>query len=212
MVTKSKLTTIAEEKKSAGLKTMTPDAVAWLRDKIDEIKKPSAIPFSISKESDRRANVLRVGMLYCFYYDAKTKSDLPYWDRFPMVLILEKYDDGFLGINLHYLPVKFRIAFLQKLMRFALFNADHDIKRMRISYDILNAARRYAEFKPCLKRYLRNHIKSRILTIKPEEWDVATMLPIQQFRKATASKVWRDSVLEWKDHMKHFNKDSDGEI
>lgn len=212
MVTKSKLTIIAEEKKSAGLKTMAPDAIAWLRDKIDEIKKPSAIPISISKESDRRANTLRVGMLYCFYYDPKTKSDLPYWDRFPMVLILEKYDDGFLGINLHYLPVKFRVAFLQKLMRFALLNADHDIKRMRISYDILNAAKRYVEFKPCLKRYLRNHIKSRILTIKPEEWDVATMLPIQQFRKAVATKVWRDSVLEWKDHMKHFNQDSDGEI
>jgi len=209
MATKSKLTTLAEEKKSAGLRTMAPDAVAWLKDKIDEIKRPSAIPNVISREADRRASTLRIGMLYCFYYDPKTKADLPYWDRFPMVLILEKYDDGFLGINLHYLPVKFRIAFLQKLMKFALLNSDHDIKRMRISYDILNAAKRYAEFRPCLKRYLRSHIKSKVLTIKPEEWDVATMLPIQQFRKAQATKVWRDSVLEWKDHMKHFNQDEE---
>jgi hypothetical protein len=209
MATKSKLTTLAEEKKSAGLRTMTPDAVAWLKDKIDEIKRPSAIPNVISREADRRASTLRIGMLYCFYYDPKTKADLPYWDRFPMVLILEKYDDGFLGLNLHYLPVKFRIAFLQKLMKFALLNSDHDIKRMRISYDILNAAKKYAEFRPCLKRYLRSHIKSKVLTIKPEEWDVATMLPIQQFRKAQATKVWRDSVLEWKDHMKHFNQDEE---
>jgi hypothetical protein len=207
MVTKSKLTTLAEEKKTAGLRTMSPNAVSWLKDKIEEIKKPSTIPTVISRETDRRASFLRVGMLYCFYYDPKTKADLPYWDRFPMVLILEKYDDGFLGLNLHYLPVRFRVAFLQKLMRFAILNDEHDIKRMRISYDILNAAKRYAEMKPCLKRYLRTHVKSKVLAIKPEEWDVAAMLPIQQFRKAPATKVWKDSVLEWKDHMKHFNSD-----
>jgi hypothetical protein len=46
-----------------------------------------------------------------------------------------------------------------------------------------------------------------MLAIQPNEWDVATMLPIQQFRGAKPQKVWRDSVLEWKDHMKHFNSE-----
>jgi len=146
-------------------------------------------------------------MMYCYYYDPKTKDDLPYWDRFPMVLVLEKYNDGFLGLNIHYLPVKYRVAFLQKLMKYAQLTPDADIKRMRISYDILTASKRYAEFRPCLKRYLYSHMRSRILMIEPSEWDVATMLPIQQFRGAKPQKVWQDSVKEWKDHMAHFNQD-----
>jgi len=43
--------------------------------------------------------------------------------------------------------------------------------------------------------------------IQPNEWDVATLLPIQQFRGAKAETVWKDSVQEWKDHMAHFNQE-----
>jgi len=205
----SKLTTLAEEKKSAGHKTMSKDAVAWLQKQINEIKRPSAIPITIKGEVSRQKQPgqLRIGMMYCYYYDPKTKDELPYWDRFPMVLVLEKYNDGFLGLNIHYLPVKYRVAFLQKLMKYAQLTPDDDIKRMRISYDILTATKRYAEFRPCLKRYLYSHLRSRILMIEPNEWDVATMLPIQQFRGAKPQKVWQDSVKEWKDHMAHFNQD-----
>jgi len=205
----SKLTTLAEEKKSAGHKTMSKDAVTWLQGKINEIKRPSSIPNTIRSEVGRQKQPgqLRIGMMYCYYYDPKTKDDLPYWDRFPMVLVLEKYNDGFLGLNIHYLPVKYRVAFLQKLMKYAQLTPDADIKRMRISYDILTATKRFAEFRPCLKRYLYSHMRSRILMIEPSEWDVATMLPIQQFRGAKPQKVWQDSVKEWKDHMAHFNQD-----
>jgi hypothetical protein len=207
----SKLTDLAEEKKQAGHKTMSKDAVSWLQKKIDEIKRPSAIPNTIKGEVSRnkQPGQLRIGMLYCYYYDPKTKDDLPYWDRFPMVLILEKYNDGFLGLNLHYLPVRYRVAFLQKLMKYAQLTPEQDIRRMRISYDILQSTRRFAEFRPCLKRYLYSHLRSRILMIEPNEWDVATMLPIQQFRGAKPQKVWMDSVKEYKEHMAHFNQDNE---
>jgi len=207
----SKLTSLAEAKKLNGHKTMSKDAVSWLQDKIDEIKRPSAIPNTIKGEVNRhkQQGQLRIGMLYCYYYDPKTKDDLPYWDRFPMVLVLEKYNDGFLGLNLHYLPVRYRIAFLQKLMKYAQLTPEQDIRRMRISYDILQSTKRFAEFRPCLKRYLFSHMRSRLLMIEPDEWDVATMLPIQQFRGAKPQKVWMDSVKEYKEHMAHFNQDEE---
>jgi len=207
----SKLTSLAEAKKLNGHKTMSKNAVSWLQDKIDEIKRPSAIPNTIKGEVNRhkQQGQLRIGMLYCYYYDPKTKDDLPYWDRFPMVLVLEKYNDGFLGLNLHYLPVRYRIAFLQKLMKYAQLTPEQDIRRMRISYDILQSTKRFAEFRPCLKRYLFSHMRSRLLMIQPDEWDVATMLPIQQFRGAKPQKVWMDSVKEYKEHMAHFNQDEE---
>jgi hypothetical protein len=207
MATQSKLTSLAEQKKAAGHKTMSKDATVWLREKIDELKKTSNIDSTINRETFRQMTQFKAGMMYCFYYDPKTKADMPYWDRFPMVLVLEKYNDGFLGLNLHYLPIKFRVAFLTKLMRFAQLNADHDIKRMRISYDILEASKRFAEFRPCLKRYLHNHLRSKMLMVQPSEWDVAMMLPIQQFKGARPQKVWKDSVEDWKDHMAHFNQE-----
>ena len=65
---------------------------------------------------------------------------------------------------------------------------------MRVTYDILNASRRYREFRPCVKKYLHSHITSRVLAVAPEEWDVALYLPVHQFRKENASTVWEESV------------------
>lgn len=192
----SKLTTLTQQKTAAQLQSMTRESYKWLLKKIAELRNPSSIPAGIKRENWRNANRLILGGLYCFYYDPKTKDDLPYYDRFPLVLVLERYNDGFLGLNLHYLPVKYRIAFLDKLMGYASYNDEDEVKRMRVTYDILNASRRFREFRPCIKRYLTTHIKSRILTIQPEEWDVAVMLPMHLFKKAKPQQVWQESVKE----------------
>jgi hypothetical protein len=81
-------------------------------------------------------------------------------------------------------------------MRFAVLKNDDEIQRMRVTYDILSASKRFKEFRPCIKRYLYNHLKSRILTIHPEEWEVASLLPLQQFKKAKPLRVWKESVQE----------------
>ena len=71
----SKLTSLAEEKRSTGYKTMSRDSIGWLRDKIEEIKRPDRIPPAINAEKLRRTTAFRVGMMYCFFYDPKTKAD-----------------------------------------------------------------------------------------------------------------------------------------
>jgi hypothetical protein len=88
------------------------------------------------------------------------------------------------------------VAFLNKLVKYAVTDKEDDIVRLRVTYDILNASRRLREFKPCLKRYLFNHMRSRLLAIQPNEWETATLLPIQSFKGATANKVWKESVEE----------------
>jgi hypothetical protein len=134
--------------------------------------------------------------MYCFYYDPKTKEKLDYYDRFPMVLVLDRYTDGFLGLNLHYLPFQYRIAFLGKLMKYAQMDDAGEIQRLRVTYDILIASKSLKAFKPCLKRYLTGHIQSKILAIQSNEWDIAAFLPLQQFKKASAAKVWQESMEE----------------
>jgi len=191
----SKLTKLANSRPSE-LQMMSKKSLEWLANRIAEIKNPGAIPRGISRETYRQTPGFRLGGMYCFYYDPKTKDTLPYYDRFPMVLALEQYPDGFLGLNLHYLPFQYRIAFLGKLMHFAEMGANGEIQRLRVTYDILTASKRLKEFKPCLKRYLTGHIQSKILAIQSNEWDIAAFLPIQQFKKASAAKVWQESMEE----------------
>lgn len=190
------LTQLAQEKSASELQTMSRKSLNWLTAKMTSIRGTSNLATSIVKEKSRQTNRFKLGGLYCFYYDAKGKKTLPYWDRFPLVLALEQYNDGFLGLNLHYLPVKYRVAFLDKLMTYAVKGASGDVMSMRVSYDILNASKRLKEFKPCLKRYLFSQVQSRIVAIQPDEWDIVSFLPIHQFKGASADYVWQESLEE----------------
>ena len=192
----SKLTSITQQKNAAQLQMLSRDSYQWFLTKIKELRNPSSIPRGIATETFRQNKRFILGGLYHFYYDPKGKDDLPYYDRFPLVLALEKYGDGFLGLNLHYLPIKYRVAFLDKLLDYAVWNDENEIKRLRVTYDILQASRRFKEFKPCIKRYLHGHIKSKILTVQPEEWETAVFLPTHLFKGAKPTEVWQESVNE----------------
>jgi hypothetical protein len=195
----SKLTKLTQQKSENELRTMSRQSLDWLKAKIASIRTGARTANPITKEVSRFANKIQRGHMYCYYYDPKTKDDLPYYDKFPLIIALELYGDGFLGLNLHYLPLIYRIAFLEKLMDRAVLDKNGGVQRLKVSYDILNAAKRYKEFKPCLKKYLYSHLRSHILVVEPEEFDVAALLPIYQFSKATPRKVWADSVADTKE-------------
>lgn len=127
-----------------------------------------------------------------FFYDAKHKETLPYWDQFPLIFPIEMYDDGFLGINLHYLPPLLRAKLMNALYTVAVTKKDKILK-LKISYQILASAMNFSPFKPCVKRYLKGHIKSRFFYVEPTEWDMALFLPTQRFVGASDAKVWSDS-------------------
>jgi hypothetical protein len=191
----SKLTQLANAR-PADMQIGSKKSLEWLSQKIAELRNTSNIPAGMSRERFRQVDSFRLGKLYCFYYDPKGKESLPYYDRFPMVLAIEKYNDGFLGLNLHYLPFNYRLAFLGKLLKFAVQGEPGEIDRLRVTYDILVASKRLKEFRPCIKRYLSGHIQSKILAIQPNEWDIAAFLPLQQFRGAKSQEVWQESLEE----------------
>ena len=192
----SKLSNLAKQKSASQLQSMSRDSYKWLMSKIGELRGVSNIASQLSREKERQVSKFSPGGLYYFYYDPKTKADLPYYDKFPLVLVLNTNPDGFMGLNIHYLPLRHRVAFLDKLMDYADLNDNNEIMRMRVTYDILTASRSLREFKPCLKKYYYSHVQSKILAVQPNEWDIAAYLPIQQFKKAPVSEVWQDSIKE----------------
>jgi hypothetical protein len=193
----SKLTILSKQREQLGHGVMTQESLKWLGTKINELKRPALIPPAIRKEDSRNVNSVLNGCMYFFYYEPKLKEELPYYDKFPLALILEKYNDGFLALNLHYLPFKWRVAFMSKLVDYgSVKTREEEVARLHITYDILNQTRKLREFRPCLKRYLYGHMKSRILAVQPNEWDTALALPIQMFKKESAKDVWADSLNE----------------
>ena len=195
------LTTLSDEKLAAQYSTMSRESLRWLTKRIQSLRNPVGLVRPLTKETNRyvrpsdRQKFL-MGGLYYFYYDPKTKNDLPYYDKFPLVMPLKRESDGFLGLNLHYLPLRYRIMFMRKLLPFAIYDENDEIKRIRVTYSMLESSARYKEFKPCIKKYLYNRIQSKIVKVEPQEWDIALYLPIHQFRKEKAKTVWQESVQD----------------
>lgn len=134
-----------------------------------------------------------IGSMLMFFYEAKWKDKLPYWDRYPLIFVIETYEDSFLGINLHYLPPMIRAKLMDALYKTAITNDKNKIERLKINYQILASAARFKAFKPCVKKYLKTHLRSRFFFVEPREWDMALMLRVAQFQKATEQTVWRHS-------------------
>lgn len=133
------------------------------------------------------------GRMMQFVYDPKGKDTLPYYDKFPLVLVVGPAPDGFYGLNLHYLQPLLRVRLFDKLMEYANNDKYDESTKLRISYQILNSVRTLKEFKPCFKHYLTKHVESRLMMIPSENWEIAVFLPTEKFKKATAKQVWSDS-------------------
>ena len=179
-------TSLAKE----GLTPRTNASRAWLRAKVKDLKPTSS---AVMRDKDRLKNTSMIGRMYFYFYDPKTKDKLPYYDRFPLVIPIERYNDGFLGLNLHYIHPKQRLILLDKLSDTLTNDKYDETSRLRVSYPFLSSASKIFEATPCIKRYLFSHIESRFLEITANEWDIAAMLPMESFVGAKTSRVYSDS-------------------
>jgi len=164
-----------------------PKSINWYRDKIREFGKPGALDLI---RDGRRLGKPSPFNLNMFVYDPKYKKTLPYYDTFPLVLPLESYSDGFLGLNFHYLPIPLRVRLLDKLNSIPEGNEYSSADKLRVSYA---RASGIPMAKAVVKRYLYGHLKSQIRVVTPDEWVIAVLLPVQRFKKASTSKVYNET-------------------
>ena len=164
-----------------------PKSTQWYKDKIKEFGKPGAMDLI---RDGKRANTPFYGRLNMFFYDPKHKKTLPYYDTFPLVLPLEFYSDGFLGINFHYLPIPLRIKLLDRLVDYSNNTNFDESTKLVVNYSKLKTNK---YIKPTLHRYLAGQTKSQFRRIDADEFTVAALLPVQRFKKASTAEVWKDS-------------------
>lgn len=144
-------------------------------------------------DKERMTNEPQVGSMYLFNYDAKHKDILPYYDRFPLIFPFKSVKGGFLGINMHYLPLQFRAKLMDALYDLTTNERYDESTRLKLSYNVLNGASKFNFFKPCVKHYLTPQVRSRFMYVYPSEWDIALFLPLERFSGASKTKVWADS-------------------
>ena len=190
MATRTLIDRIKESLARQGFEKRSREARNWLKAKIGALKPTKG---DLMRDKQRLREKSFIGRMYFYFYDPKTKDSLPYYDKFPLVIPIERYPDGFLGLNLHYIHPKQRIILLDKLSEIATDNNFDANTKLRISYDYLSRASRLYQAKPCIKRYLFSHVQSRFLEITADEWDIAALLPVESFMKADKSKVFADS-------------------
>ena len=164
-----------------------PRSTAWYKEKIKEFGKPNAQNLI---RDGKRNNKPFYGRLIMFFYDPKFKKTLPYYDVFPLVLPLEIYSDGFLGINLHYLPIPLRIKLLDKLVDYSNNTKFDESTKLMVDYKKL---KRVNLIKPTIHKYLSGQTKSQFRRIDADEFTIATLLPVQRFKKASDREVWKES-------------------
>lgn len=165
----------------------------WFMKKQQELAKARIQPNKVIREGDMLTSRIMPGRLYLFMYDAKMKDTLPYWDRFPLVFPYARTPNGFIGLNMHYLPYILRVRLLDRLMDFATNkNMDANTK-LKYSYATIQSSSKLRMAQPCIHRYISGNVQSRFLEIPASEWHTAMMLPVERFVGANKQTVWADS-------------------
>ena len=176
----------------AGITPRTKESREWFRKKVQNMRGINRRDLMNSDPIEKR-NRSAIGSMYMFFYDAKHRDTLPYWDAFPLIVAVGPAPKGFYGLNLHYLPIPLRAKMLDALMDITNNKKYDESTKFQTSYAMLKRSAKLKYFKPCFKHYLTSQVEGKLAYVPPPEWEIATFLPTAQFQKAARGQVYKDS-------------------
>ena len=174
-----------------GITLRTKESREWFRKRVANLR-PNRNAL-MKEEPVQLKNRGVVGNMYMFFYDPKHKDTLPFYDSFPLVIVVGPAEGGFYGLNLHYLPPALRAKFLDSLLEITNNRLYDESTKFDLSYKMLMRASKMKYFKPCFKHYLTKHVRSKFAMVEAPEWEIATFLPTADFQKASRAQVYADS-------------------
>lgn len=176
----------------AGIKPRTRESREWFRNKLKTVRRIDRN--KLMKESELvRTDQSIAGHMYMFSYDPKTKDTLPYYDKFPLVIVVGPAEGGFYGLNLHYLPPALRAKFLDALLDITNNKKYDESTKFKLSYQFLKKSSKMKYFAPCFKHYLTEHVRGQFAKVLAPEYEIAVFLPTADWAKGSAAKVYGDS-------------------
>lgn len=165
----------------SAIKGLKQSATDWYHSQIKNISDSSFRQnptLNKLKKRNEQVSVIVPGRLYLYTYDPKYKDTLPLYDTFPLVFPYKLTDNGFMGLNLHYLKGNARIALMNGLITiFAMYPRRAD----RLSWEFLQNATLFPGSADCIHRYLWTHVRSPFIEIQRDDWLIASQLPVEKF-------------------------------
>ena len=186
-------------------------SIRWYRQKVQELLPKPQVRRMIREGYKTQKVTVRpnFGMMNLFYYRPKGAAKLPYYDVFPLVIpIGRRLNDGFVGLNFHYLSVPQRWLLLERLSMFQVPSELDAFDTGEGAGDVMalfwSKIRRKRGVKPIVKRYLTKNIQSRFLKIELSEMLIALSIPMERFytgkwggrKKYISEKVYRQTRRE----------------
>jgi hypothetical protein len=190
-VQESFLSKVSDAVSSGTVEKEVKRSAVWFKDKIKGLKGELRNRFSKTnartfyRESsnkfvpDRLGRRMNMGDMFCYWYNPKYKMSLPYYDMFPIVMLIGFEKETFLGLNFHYLRPQHRAMLLD-----------------RVTAKIGNALPKWSKLaklpyiEPTIHRYRYDHVMKKIIPIEKNEQELAIFLPLERFKKASKTKVW----------------------
>jgi len=96
--------------------------------------------------------------LMFYQYKAKTRRDLPFYDKYPLSFVLDVDPRSFFALNLHYYSPEERVGIVKTL-----------------------AANKIPRFRKGAHKYLLSEVKSPYLDLAEQEWNTICLLPVEEF-------------------------------
>ena len=186
-------------------------SIRWYRQKVQELLPKPQVRRMIREGFKTQKVTVRpnFGMMNLFYYRPKGAEKLPYYDIFPLVIpIGRRLNDGFVGINFHYLSVPQRWLLLERLSMFQMPSELDSFDTEEGAGDVMalfwSKIRRKRGVKPIVRRYLTKNIQSYFLKIELSEMLIALAIPMERFytgkwggkKRYVAEKVYRQTRRE----------------
>jgi hypothetical protein len=107
---------LSKEAFRAGITPRTKESIKWFRERAEDMGKIKARGQLMKEEELTLRSKSLNGQMLMYFYDPKGKDELPYYDKFPLTVVVDKAPGGFYGLNLHYLPPILRAKLLDALM------------------------------------------------------------------------------------------------
>ena len=186
-------------------------SMRWYRQKVQELLPKPQVRRMIREGFKTQKVTVRpnFGMMNLFYYRPKGAEKLPYYDIFPLVIPMgRRLNDGFVGINFHYLSVPQRWLLLERLSMFQmpseLDSFDSEEGAGEVMALFWSKIKRKRGVKPIVRRYLTKNIQSYFLKIELSEMLIALSIPMERFytgkwggkKRYVAEKVYRQTRRE----------------
>lgn len=185
-------TSLATKAFRAGITPRTDQSRAWFRNEVRNMRNINRRTLLKDPALEKR-NRARVGSMYMYFYNPKHEATLPYYDLFPLTIMVQPVPGGFHGLNLHYLPPALRARLFDSLIDLTNNKKYDESTRFKLTYQLLKSASTLKHFKPCYKHYLYSQIEGRVAMVESPAWEMALFLPTEQFRKSSKTNVWKDS-------------------